>query len=112
MSIEAIVTILLTVALLLVAVLGGYFYLRDKTLNDIRADVYRLFLFAEHDPRFKELPRERMMWVLKHARIMLPGWAQFLITDAFLEKIVEGWFRAIKDLLDDGKLNKSTTEGE
>ena len=51
-----------------------------------------------------------MKWVLSQARLLLPAWAQVFITDAFLEKVVQGWFNAIKDLLDDGKLNKSTVE--
>ena len=109
MSFNTVVTVILIVSMAAIITTGMIFYLRDKTLNEIREDVYRLFLYAEHDPRFADAPKERMVWVLKQVRIMLPGWAQFLITDAFLEKVVEGWFRAIKDLLDDGKLNKSNT---
>ena len=112
MTIETIVTILIIVFAL--AIIGGgiYFYLRDKTLNDIRADVYQLFLKAEHNPKFTESGKQKMKWVLSQARSLLPKWAQVLITDTFLEKIVEGWFKAIKDLLDDGKLNKSNTKEE
>ena len=109
MTTSTIVTILFVVASLLFIGIGIYFYLRDKSLNDIRADVYQLFLMAEHDPRFTDKPKEKMVWVLKYARNLLPGWAQLIIPDSCLEKVVEGWFRAIKDLLDDGKLNKSNT---
>lgn len=112
MTLNTIVTIVIIVATLAVILLGCYFYLRDKTLNEIRADVYQKFLEAEHDPKFTNKPKQRMKWVLQQARMLLPGWAQVLITDSFLEKVVEGWFRAIKDLLDDGKLNKSTTKEE
>lgn len=107
MTINTILTILLIV--FLVAVIGGgiYFYLRDKTLNDIRADVYQLFLKAERNPNFTKQGKQKMKWVLSQARMLLPKWAQVLISDAFLENIVEAWFRAIKDLLDDGKYNKS-----
>ena len=47
-----------------------------------------------------------MKWVLSQARMLLPKWAQVLITEEFLEKVIEGWFQAVKDLLDDGKYNK------
>lgn len=107
MTLNTIVTIVIIVATLAIILLGCYFYLRDKSLNDIRADVYQKFLEAEHDPRFTNKPKKRMVWVLQQARSLLPGWTQILVTDKFLEKIVEGWFRAIKDLLDDGKYNKS-----
>ena len=110
MTLNTIVTIVIIVATLAVILLGLYFYLRDKTLNEIRAEVYQKFLEAEHDPNFTNNPKQRMKWVLQQARMLLPGWAQVLITDSCLEKIVEGWFRAIKDLLDDGKLNKSNTK--
>lgn len=105
---------IIVVAVLAIAVLGAgiYLYIRDKTLNEIRADVYQLFLKAEHNPEFMESGKQKMKWVLVKARLLLPNWAQMFITDAFLEKVVEGWFRAVKDLLDDGKLNKSTDTEE
>lgn len=112
MTINMIFTIIFIAATLLTVGLGIYFYLRDKTLNEVRADVYQLFLDAEHNPEFSETPKQRMKWVLSRARLLLPMWLQVLITDAFLEKVVEGWFRAIKDLLDDGKLNGTGKEEE
>ena len=110
MTINTIFTIIIIVATLFTIGIGIYFYLRNKTLNEIRADVYQLFLDAEHNPEFSETPKQRMKWVLSRARLLLPTWLQVLITDAFLEKVVEGWFRAIKDLLDDGKINRSGEE--
>lgn len=107
-----IVTILFIVIALLIICVGLYFYLRDKSLNDIRADVYQLFLQAEHKPVVMESGKQKMRWVLIKARSLLPGWTQLIITDSFLERIVEGWFQAIKDLLDDGKLNGSGKESE
>lgn len=111
MTINTIVTIVLIVAALAIFAAGIYFYLRDKSLNDIRAEVYQLFLKAEHNPAVMESGKEKMKWVLSSVRSLLPGWLQLFITDACLENVVESWFRAIKDLLDDGKLNKSL-EGE
>lgn len=110
MIINTILTIVLIVATLLILGAGLYFYIRDKTLSDIRADVYQLFLKAEHNPEFAESGKQKMKWVLSQARMLLPSWLQVLITDAFMEKVIEGWFRAVKDLLDDGKMNKSNME--
>ncbi len=110
MTINTIFTIIIIAVTVFTIGVGIYFYLRDKSLNEIRADVYQLFLKAEHNPAFSEMPKQRMKWVLSRARLLLPSWLQVMITDAFLEKVVEGWFRAIKDLLDDGKLNRSGEE--
>ena len=107
MTINTILALLLIVFLIAVISGGIYFYLRDKTLNDIRADVYQKFLEAEHNPDFTQKSKQKMKWVLSQARMLLPKWAQILITDAFLESVVEEWFQAVKDLLDDGKYNKS-----
>lgn len=107
MTINTIVSILLIAFFIIVLAGGIYIYLRDKTLNEIRADVYNLFLRAEHNPEVMASGKKKMKWVLSRARLLLPSWAQVLITDKFLEDVVEGWFRAIKDLLDDGKMNKS-----
>lgn len=107
MTINTIVTIVLIVIALAVLTGGIYFYVRDKSLSEIRAEVYQKFLEAEHDEKLTS-GKQKMKWVLSQARMLLPNWAQMLITDAFLEKVVEGWFQAVKDLLDDGKINKST----
>ena len=107
MTFNTIMTILVIVFLLLVLGAGLYFYFRDKTLSGIREDVYQMFLKAEHNPNFTKKGKQKMKWVLSQARILLPKWAQLLITEEFLEKVVEGWFHAVKDLLDDGKYNKS-----
>lgn len=107
MTFNTIMMIALILFLVAVFAAGVYFYFRDKTLNDIRADVYQLFLKAEHNPNFTKAGKQKMKWVLSQARKLLPKWAQVLISDAFLENVVEAWFRAVKDLLDDGKYNKS-----
>lgn len=107
MTINTIAAIIIIVFALAIIGVGIYFYVRDKSLNEIRADVYQLFLQAEHDPNFSEMPKQRMVWVLQRARSLLPAWLQLLISDECLEKIVQGWFDAVKDLLDDGKINRS-----
>ncbi len=112
MTINTILTIALIVAAVAVLAGGIYLYVREKTLNEIRAEVYQKFLEAEHNPNFTKTGKQKMKWVLSQARSMLPAWAQPFITDTFLEKVIEGWFQAVKDLLDDGKLNKSAKENK
>ena len=51
-----------------------------------------------------------MVWVLSEVVKLLPAWLRLLITDKFLEDLVEKWFQGIKDLLDDGKMNGSGKE--
>lgn len=112
MTINTIVTILIIVIALAAIGAVAYLYIRDKTLEDIRADVYQLFLEAEHTYQHTESGKQKMSYVIQRARSLLPNWAQFFITQALLEKVVQMWFEAVKDLLDDGKMNRSGTEGE
>ncbi len=112
MDINKIYAIVLIVAAVVVVATCIFTYIRNKSLSNIREDVYQLFRQAENDPKLKESGRKRMKWVLQQARALLPTWVQPLITDAFLEKVVERWFRAIKDLLDNGRIDKSQIEEE
>jgi len=89
MEINTILAILL-IAFFVAVLFGGlYLYLKDKTLAEISADVYQLFLVAEHNPEFTKAGKQKMKWVLSKARGLLPNWAQLLITDACLEKVVK-----------------------
>lgn len=111
MTINTIVTILVIAVAVVGLIVFAYIYLRDKTLEEIRADVYQLFLQAEHTYLGTGAGKQKMKWVISKARSLLPAWAQLIVTDDLLYKVVEGWFKAVKDLLDDGKINKST-EGQ
>lgn len=111
MSINTIILILVTLFALFLAGFSTYLYLKHKTLDEIREDVYQLFLKAEHLYKQSGTGKQKMRFVIKHARELLPSWSRTFITDAVLEDIIELWFRAVKDLLDDGKFNKSQ-EGE
>lgn len=84
-----------------------YAYIRNKTLEEIREDVYKLFLEAEHMYTASGSGKQKMKWVVSMARMMLPDWAQVLITEDLLYRVIQGWFTAVKDLLDDGKYNNS-----
>lgn len=112
MTLNTIITIVLIVIALVAIGAVTYLYIRDKTLEDIRADVYQLFLEAEHTYQHTESGKQKMSYVIQQARSLLPNWAQFFITEALLEKVVQMWFDAVKDLLDDGKLNRSGPEEE
>jgi len=110
MTKELIIAILLIVALVGVVAFTLYLYLKNKTLNDIRADVYKLFLKAEH--MYKAgAGKTKMDFVVRKARELLPSWAQVFITEDVLRKAVQIWFDAVKDLLDDGKFNGTGKEG-
>ena len=107
MAANTIIMIVLIVATLFVVAGGIYHYLRNKSLDEIREDVYQLFLEAEHRYTENGTGKQKMEWVVSKARLLLPGWAQIIITEELLYIVIEGWFRAIKDLLDDGKYNSS-----
>jgi len=110
MTINTILTTVLIVATVLAFGAAAFFYFRGKTLDDLRKDAYKLFLEIENKPAYYKMGEAKMVWVLKRIRNYLPTWVQSFITDAFLEKMVRKWFKEIKDLLDDGKLNKSAEE--
>ena len=107
MEFTTIIAIIAIVALIIGLGFVAYLYIRDKTLADIRADVYQEFLKAEHKYLHTGAGMQKMEYVIQRARSMLPGWAQFFITEELLRKVVQLWFEAVKDLLDDGKVNKS-----
>lgn len=107
MTINTIITILVIVALLIGLGIVTYLYLKNKTLDEIRADVYQLFLKAEYVYKESGQGKQKMEWVVSRARALLPCWLEIFITEETLEKILEVWFNAAKDLLDDGKYNKS-----
>lgn len=112
MTINTILAIVVIVATLIFLGVCAYFYFRDKTLDDIRADVHQKFREAEKNPNFTKKGKQKMKWVLQQARRMLPNWAQVLITDAFLEKVVQKWYDAVEDFLDNGQLDKSNKDIE
>lgn len=107
MTINSVITIIIAVVALMFLACGVYVYLRNKTMEEIRAEVYDLFLQAEHTYTETSAGKQKMKWVIGKARLLLPEWLQTFVTDEFLYKVIEGWFRAVKDLLDDGKYNKS-----
>ena len=82
-------------------------YVRNKNIDNIRDDVYQLFLKAEHLYEESGAGEEKMNWVVDNAYALLPVPIRLLVTPAMLKTILQKWFKSIKDLLDDGKINKS-----
>ena len=101
--------VLVIIAVLIVAsvIWMGYAYLKNRTLDEIRGDVYQLVLKAEHTYRLSSSGKQKMKWVVSQARKLLPGWMQLIISEEMLQKIIQVWFDEVKDLLDDGKMNGS-----
>lgn len=101
--------VLVIIAVLIVAsvIWMGYAYLKNRTLDEIRGDVYQLVLKAEHTYRASASGKQKMKWVVSQARKLLPGWMQLIISEEMLQKIIQVWFDEVKDLLDDGKMNGS-----
>ena len=99
--IAVLVFIVLTVVVMAVT------YLKSRSLEDIRNDVYQLILKAEHMDEESGMGKQKMKWVVSQARKLLPKWAQALISEDILMNIIQAWFDGVKDLLDDGKMNHS-----
>lgn len=105
------VFVIILILILVLTIIMSVSYLKDRTLEEIRADTYQLFLKAEHAFRYSGAGKQKMEWVISRARSLLPSWAQAFITEESLRKILELWFREVKDLLDDGKVNGSQQAG-
>lgn len=101
------VLVIIAVLIVISVIYMGYTYLKNRTLDEIRGDVYQLVLRAEHIYRASSSGKQKMKWVVSQARKLLPGWMQLIISEKMLQKIIQVWFDEIKDLLDDGKMNGS-----
>ena len=98
----AVVTVLVIVTLVCV-----YQYTKMKGLDGIRGDVYQLILKAEHVYNASGQGEQKLKWVVQQARSLLPRWLQVIVSEEMLIKVIEEWFAAVKDLLDDGQVNGS-----
>jgi hypothetical protein len=96
---------------IIVVIITMIFYLKDKSLSEIKKDVYGLFVDAEHEFEPGE-GKQKMEWVVSKARLLLPKWLQLIISDEMLERLIELWFQAIKALLHDGKEHKGEAKNE
>lgn len=78
-------------------------FLLIKFSKKFRKDVYEAFLFAEHEV----LKGRKMDYVVGQIYYSLPS-VMRIIPKSTYKKILQKMFDEIKDLLDDGKINKSS----
>lgn len=78
--------------------------IRERGLENIRGDVYQLFLKAERNFKHGE-NKAKFEYVITAAKELIPSPFNMFITESLLRSAVQAWFDLIKDLLDDGKLN-------
>ena len=99
--------IVITIFLAVLLVVSIVAYCKEKTLQDIRMDVYKLFLKAEKKYYESGQGEQKMKWVVSKARSLLPPWLQLVMSEDVFIRLVQIWFDGIKDLLDDGKINNN-----
>ena len=100
----------IAVALLILAIISivlAYQYAKMQGLDGIRQDVYQLILKAEHIYNESGQGKQKLKYVVSQARGLLPKWLQVIMSEEVLLKIIDWWFKEVKDLLDDGKVNGS-----
>lgn len=108
MSKEIIVAITCVVVAICMTLFTVVSYLKDATLEDIRVDAYKLFLKAENGFKGTGKGKQKMEWVVKAINGVIPNWLKMFVSDDMLKELLQTWFDNIKDLLDDGRINKST----
>lgn len=80
-------------------------------LEKVRGYVYKLFVLAENE--FEQGENEQKFeYVVQLARSAIPLPFNLVITESLLRKVIQAWFDICKDLLDDGKINKSGKDDE
>ncbi len=102
---------LLLIIGIVLLILVIYRYVRDKSIIQLRADVYKLFIYAERYFTEEKAGKQKMDYVVSMARGMLPACIQVFVSDKIIRDIFQLWFDDIKDLLDDGTLNESAHLG-
>ncbi len=106
-QVPILVLILVIAVLVVVTAVVVYQYAKAKGLDGIRKEVYKLFLHAEHIYKESGQGEKKLKWVVQQARGLLPKWLQVIMSEKVLLKIIDWWFKEVKDLLDDGKVNGS-----
>lgn len=80
--------------------------IRKTGLEKIRGYVYKLFLDAEHEFKHGD-NTAKFEYVIRLAKNAIPAPFDLFITETLLRKVVQSWFDLVKDLLDDGKFNRT-----
>ena len=86
-------------------------YIRHLGLESIRERVYKAFLDAEHEFQHGD-NTEKFEYVINIAKSAIPAPFNLFITESLLRRVVQAWFDLVKDLLDDGKFNGTSTDVE
>lgn len=81
-------------------------FLLIKFSVKFRKIAYKLFVKAEEEYKSGE-GEEKMNYVVSNIHSILPGCVSMFIPEAVLKKILQCFFNELKDVLDDGKFNKS-----
>lgn len=81
-------------------------YIMIKASNKFRKTCYDMFLYAEHNV----VKGRKMDYVVNQIYDLLPLPLQIIPKSAY-KKIIQDLFNEIKDLLDDGRVNKSNKKG-
>lgn len=107
-KIVAVVFIVVVVAVLLLIAIKA---LQTIGMEKIRGIVYKGFATAEDEFQHGD-NYEKFEYVISIARSAIPLPFSLFITESLLRRIIQTWFDLCKDLLDNGKLDKSEKEGE
>ncbi len=102
----AIITIVVLVVIAIFTVVKA---MQTVGMEKVRGYVYKLFVAAEKLFEHGENTL-KFEYVVNLARSSIPLPFSLVITESFLRKVIQTWFDLCKDLLDDGKFNRSGKE--
>lgn len=86
---------------LAIIIILAIIYVLIKCSNKFRKLAYKMFLFAEHEV----IKGRKMDYVVNEIYELLPAIFRVIPKSAY-KKLLQNMFDEIKDLLDDGKINK------
>ena len=108
---NTVLAVVFIVAVILLLLFIAIKALQSVGLEKIRNIVYKGFVTAENEFQYGD-NYEKFEYVISIARSAIPIPFNLFITESLLRRVIQAWFNLCKDLLDDGKFNKSEKEGE
>ena len=106
-----IVALVFIVAVIILLLLVAIKSLQTVGMEKIRSIVYKGFATAEDEFQHGD-NYEKFEYVISLARSAIPLPFSLFITESLLRRVIQAWFDLCKDLLDNGKIDKSEKEGE
>lgn len=103
-----VLAIIFIVAIIVAAIFLIVKAMQKAGLEKVRSYVYELFVKAENEFQHGE-NKQKFDYVVQLARSAIPTPFDFFITETLLRKVIQAWFDICKDLLDDGRINRSTS---